>query len=174
MLDGDGELQRRLLDSLPFRLTGAQQRVLAQIREDDWRNRIRHCAWCRVTSVRKTVVAALAAPVLRRGRCQVALMAPTELLAEQHLRNFAAWLDPLGVAIGWLSGRHKGVPSATTLQALGDGELKVVIGTHALFQDDVLFDRLRLVIVDEQHRFGVHQRLALREKVWPVRCPTSW
>ena len=91
-------------------------------------------------------------------------MAPTELLAEQHLRNFVNWLEPLGIEVGWLSGRHKGRRREATVGALADGSLRLVVGTHALFQDDVLFDRLGLVIVDEQHRFGVHQRLALREK----------
>jgi ATP-dependent DNA helicase RecG len=164
VLQGDGDLQQRLLDSLPFRLTGAQQRVLAQIRDDLAQP---HPALRLVqgdVGSGKTVVAALAALCCVEAGCQVALMAPTELLAEQHLRNFSAWLDPLGIGLGWLSGRHKGRRRATTLQALSEGELKVVIGTHALFQDDVLFDRLGLVIVDEQHRFGVHQRLALREK----------
>ena len=157
-------MQQRLLDSLPFRLTGAQQRVLAQIRGDLAQP---HPALRLVqgdVGSGKTVVAALAALCCVEAGCQVALMAPTELLAEQHLRNFSTWLDPLGIGLGWLSGRHKGRRRATTLQALSEGELKVVIGTHALFQDDVLFDRLGLVIVDEQHRFGVHQRLALREK----------
>ena len=164
VLDGDGELQQRLLDSLPFRLTGAQRRVLAQIREDLAQPHPAQRLVQGDVGSGKTVVAAMAALCCVEAGCQVALMAPTELLAEQHLRNFAAWLEPLGVAIGWLSGRHKGRRRAATLQALGDGEMKVVIGTHALFQDDVLFDRLGLVIVDEQHRFGVHQRLALREK----------
>jgi ATP-dependent DNA helicase RecG len=102
---------------------------------------------------------------------QVALMAPTELLAEQHLKNFDAWLSPLGIAVGWLSGRQKGRRRAQTLQQLEAGQLEVVIGTHALFQDDVLFARLGLVIVDEQHRFGVHQRLALRDKAAPGQVP---
>ncbi|HHI75858.1 MAG TPA: ATP-dependent DNA helicase RecG, partial [Gammaproteobacteria bacterium] len=112
----------------------------------------------------KTVVAALAAAYLVEAGWQVALMAPTELLAEQHRRNFAAWFEPLGVAVGWLSGRHKGRRRAQVLEPLASGELSLVVGTHALFQDDVRFARLGLAIVDEQHRFGVHQRLALRNK----------
>ncbi len=163
-LQGSGRLQRALLARLPFRLTGAQQRVLDELRADLARP---HPALRLVqgdVGSGKTVVAALAALCSVEAGHQVALMAPTELLAEQHLRNFTAWLEPLGVALGWLSGRHKGRRRAATLAQLADGSLQVVVGTHALFQEDVLFDRLGLVIVDEQHRFGVHQRLALREK----------
>jgi ATP-dependent DNA helicase RecG len=163
-LAGDGSLQRALLERLPFRLTGAQQRVLEQIRRDLAQP---HPALRLVqgdVGSGKTVVAAMAALCCVEAGHQVALMAPTELLTEQHLRNFLAWLDPLGVEVGWLSGRHKGRRRATTLEGLASGRLHVVVGTHALFQEDVAFDRLGLVIVDEQHRFGVHQRLALREK----------
>ncbi|MCG6964883.1 MAG: ATP-dependent DNA helicase RecG [Chromatiaceae bacterium] len=163
-LRGDGRLQQALLDALPFRLTGAQQRVLQQLRDDLARP---HPALRLVqgdVGSGKTVVAALAALCCVEAGYQVALMAPTELLAEQHLRNFANWMGPLGVELGWLSGRHKGKRREATLAGLGSGALQVVVGTHALFQHDVLFDRLGLVIVDEQHRFGVHQRLALREK----------
>ena len=91
-------------------------------------------------------------------------MAPTEILAEQHFQNFRAWLEPLGIRLAWLSGKVKGKTRTETLEAVQSGDAAVVIGTHALFQDDVRFHRLALVIVDEQHRFGVHQRLALREK----------
>jgi ATP-dependent DNA helicase RecG len=91
-------------------------------------------------------------------------MAPTEILAEQHLQNFKGWLEPLGVQIAWLSGRVKGKARETVLESLQSGAANIVIGTHALFQSDVIFNRLALVIIDEQHRFGVHQRLALREK----------
>jgi ATP-dependent DNA helicase RecG len=91
-------------------------------------------------------------------------MAPTEILAEQHFQNFRAWLEPLGIRLAWLSGKVKGKARAETLDAVQSGNATVVIGTHALFQEDVEFHRLALVIVDEQHRFGVHQRLALREK----------
>jgi len=163
-LKGDGRLQQALLDRLPFRLTGAQQRVVEQLRADLAQP---HPALRLVqgdVGSGKTVVAALAALCSVEAGYQVAMMAPTELLAEQHLRNFANWLDPLGVGLGWLSGRHKGRRRATTLEGLADGSLQVVVGTHALFQDDVVFESLGLVIVDEQHRFGVHQRLALREK----------
>ena len=163
-LQGDGTLQQALLDRLPFELTAAQVRVLGQLREDLAQS---HPALRLVqgdVGSGKTVVAALAALCCVEAGCQVALMAPTELLAEQHLQNFAAWLSPLGVEPGWLSGRHKGRRRQAVLDGLADGSIRVVVGTHALFQDDVVFGRLGLVIVDEQHRFGVHQRLALREK----------
>lgn len=92
-------------------------------------------------------------------------MAPTEILAEQHYQNFRNWLEPLGVELAWLSGgKVKGKARQTALSAVAEGRAQIAIGTHALFQDDVVFQRLALVIVDEQHRFGVHQRLALREK----------
>jgi len=163
-LRGDGRLQRALQERLPFTLTGAQQRVLDQLRADLARPYPALRLVQGDVGSGKTVVAALAALCCVEAGYQVALMAPTELLAEQHLRNFAAWFEPLGVALGWLSGRHKGKRRVATLGGLADGSIQVVVGTHALFQDDVLFDRLGLVIVDEQHRFGVHQRLALREK----------
>jgi len=112
----------------------------------------------------KTVVAALAALQTIGAGAQVALMAPTEILAEQHFQNFKSWLEPLGIRVAWLSGKVKGKLREATLADVGSGEASVVIGTHALFQNDVGFNRLALVIVDEQHRFGVHQRLALRDK----------
>jgi ATP-dependent DNA helicase RecG len=163
-LRGDGSLQARLLEALPFRLTAAQQRVVAQLRADLAEPRPALRLVQGDVGSGKTVVAALAALCCVEAGCQVALMAPTELLAEQHLRNFTAWLEPLGVAVGWLSGRHKGRRREQTLAGLADASLQVVVGTHALFQDDVRFARLGLVIVDEQHRFGVHQRLALSAK----------
>jgi ATP-dependent DNA helicase RecG len=109
-------------------------------------------------------VAALAAAQAIGAGCQVALMAPTELLAEQHARNFTAWFQPLGIAVGLLSARLTGRARTTLLENIAAGEAQLVIGTHALFQEGVRFRKLALVIVDEQHRFGVHQRLRLREK----------
>lgn len=91
-------------------------------------------------------------------------MAPTELLAEQHALNFAQWLEPMGIQVGWLAGKLKGKARETELARIASGEVKMVVGTHALFQEQVSFDHLALVIIDEQHRFGVHQRLELREK----------
>ena len=115
----------------------------------------------------KTLVAAAAALQAIGNDHQVAIMAPTEILAEQHWQNFAAWFAPLSVSMEWLSGRTKGKKREAALQRIAEGEARLVIGTHALFQSDVAFSRLGLVIVDEQHRFGVHQRLALTEKTGP-------
>ena len=112
----------------------------------------------------KTVVAAFAALTALASQHQVAIMAPTELLAEQHSRSFRQWLEPLGAEIAFLSGKAKGVARRNALERLATGAAGVIIGTHALFQDQVVFHNLGLVIIDEQHRFGVHQRLALREK----------
>ena len=112
----------------------------------------------------KTEVALRAAFVVADSGRQVVMLAPTTLLAEQHYRNFQQWLQPLGVPLAWLSGRQRAKERREMLAAIGSGQAQVVIGTHALFQDEVNFARLGLVVVDEQHRFGVHQRLALREK----------
>jgi len=162
--DSVGRLAERLLENLPFALTKAQQRVCAQVLTDMRNNHPMMRLVQGDVGCGKTVVAAIAALHMIEAGQQVALMAPTELLAEQHRNNFEQWLQPLGLDVGWLSGRHKGKKREAILQRLVDGELRVVVGTHALFQDDVQFDSLGLVIVDEQHRFGVHQRLALREK----------
>ncbi|MDX1735455.1 MAG: ATP-dependent DNA helicase RecG, partial [Halioglobus sp.] len=152
------------LSSLPFALTEAQQRVLTEITCD----LARPLPMLRLVQgdvgSGKTVVAAGAALQAIRAGFQVALMAPTEILAEQHWHNFHGWFEPLGVAMEWLSGRTKGAKRASVLQRIASGEAALVIGTHALFQQDVEFARLGLVVVDEQHRFGVHQRLALTEK----------
>ncbi|ABI57780.1 ATP-dependent DNA helicase RecG [Alkalilimnicola ehrlichii MLHE-1] len=163
-IHGDGRLTRRLLDSLPFALTEAQRRVDRELAEDMTRS---------VPMLRlvqgdvgsgKTVVAALAALRAVEAGYQAAIMAPTELLAEQHWRSFNEWLAPLDIPVGWVSGRAAGRRREAMLAALAAGDYPVVVGTHALFQDDVRFQALGLVIVDEQHRFGVHQRLALKEK----------
>jgi ATP-dependent DNA helicase RecG len=120
----------------------------------------------------KTVVAAAAALRAVETGAQAALMAPTELLAEQHFRNFQTWLGDLGVEVAWLTGRLSGRARRMLLERLAAGDIPVAVGTHALFQDTVAFAELALVIVDEQHRFGVHQRLALREKGRQGdRCP---
>ncbi|WP_404367795.1 ATP-dependent DNA helicase RecG [Marinobacter sp.] len=159
-----GDLVERFLDSLPFRLTGAQQQVMSEIRQD----LSQPVPMLRLVQgdvgSGKTVVAALAALQAIGSGVQVAMMAPTEILAEQHYNNFREWLEPLGIRPGWLSGKVKGKARAAMLEQVASGESAMVIGTHALFQNDVLFDRLGLVIIDEQHRFGVHQRLALKEK----------
>jgi ATP-dependent DNA helicase RecG len=163
-LTGDGALRGRLLAALPFALTGAQQRVLAEIAADlEAQSPMLRLLQGDVGSG-KTIVAALAALQAVEADHQVALMAPTELLGEQHLRNLSAWLTPLGLDTLWLAGRHKGRERAGLLAQIADGSARVIVGTHALFQEDVAFANLGLVIIDEQHRFGVHQRMRLREK----------
>ncbi|CBV44294.1 ATP-dependent DNA helicase RecG [Halomonas elongata] len=161
--DGRG-LQARFLTQLPFSLTGAQRRVLDEIRAD----LAGEMPMLRLVQgdvgSGKTVVAAMAALSAIAGGCQAAIMAPTEILAEQHYRAFRAWFEPLGIDVAWLAGKLKGKARLDTKAAIHDGRAQMVVGTHALFQGDVHFQRLGLAIVDEQHRFGVHQRLALREK----------
>ncbi len=157
------------LASLPFTPTGAQQRVLAEIAPD----LAKPVPMMRLVQgdvgSGKTLIAAGAALQAIGNGYQVAIMAPTEILAEQHWRNFCQWFEPLDISMEWLSGRTKGSKRATALARIASGEASLVIGTHALFQDDVAFARLGLVIVDEQHRFGVHQRLALTRKTNPAQ-----
>ncbi|PSJ45191.1 ATP-dependent DNA helicase RecG [Zobellella endophytica] len=154
----------RFLDQLPFAPTVAQRRVVAEIGADLQKTVPMMRLVQGDVGSGKTLVAALAALQVIGNQGQVALMAPTELLAEQHANNFAAWLAPLGIQVGWLAGKVKGKARAEQLEKLAGGELAMVVGTHALFQEQVQFNALELVIIDEQHRFGVHQRLALREK----------
>ncbi len=163
-LGGKDTLVRRLLKQLPFRLTGAQQRVFEQIRADLARPQPMLRLVQGDVGSGKTVVAALAAMLAVEQGAQVALAAPTELLAEQHLANLRGWLEPLGVRVAWLAGKVTGKARAQVLAQVASGEAQVVVGTHALMQESVSFRRLALAIVDEQHRFGVHQRLALRDK----------
>ena len=150
--------------SLPFQLTGAQQRVWQDIDQD----LAKPFPMLRLVQgdvgSGKTVVAALAAVKAVASGLQAALMAPTELLAEQHARNFARWLEPLGIEVVLLTGKHTGKARSAIMESLRSGQAQVAIGTHALFQSDVEFKQLAVVIIDEQHRFGVHQRLMLREK----------
>ena len=160
----EGVLRKKLIKALPFALTSAQQRVLKEI---DMDLAVPHPMQRLVqgdVGSGKTVVAAAAAVHAIEAGYQVAVMAPTELLAEQHRRNFSAWLEPLGMKIAWLSGKSGVKQRRENLALLANGEASLAVGTHALFQEEVVFDRLGLVVVDEQHRFGVHQRLALREK----------
>nr|WP_263858604.1 ATP-dependent DNA helicase RecG [Coralloluteibacterium stylophorae] len=165
-----GELAARLRAALPFSLTSAQERVFAACRHDlAQASPMLRLVQGDVGSG-KTVVAALAALLAVEAGRQVALMAPTELLAEQHLANFAAWLEPLGVRVVWLAGKLGTRARTQALAAIADGSAQVVIGTHALMQEHVAFHDLALAIVDEQHRFGVHQRLALRDKGADGRC----
>ncbi|MGL5597144.1 MAG: ATP-dependent DNA helicase RecG, partial [Aeromonas sp.] len=153
-----------LLGALPFMPTGAQSRVVAEISHDLQQSHPMMRLVQGDVGSGKTLVAALAALQAIGNDCQVGLMAPTELLAEQHAINFAKWLAPLGIGVGWLAGKQKGKAREEALASIAEGRVKMVVGTHAIFQQHVVFQRLALVIIDEQHRFGVHQRLALREK----------
>ncbi len=163
-LSGGGALAGRLLDALPFALTAAQRRVLAEIRADLARPHPMQRLLQGDVGSGKTIVAALAAlGAVERG-FQVAVMAPTEILAEQHFAKFSQWLVPLGIEVAWLAGSLGARARRAGLEAVTSGQAAVAVGTHALFQDQVAFRNLALAIVDEQHRFGVHQRLALRMK----------
>ena len=163
-MTANSALTTRFLSLLPFSPTGAQQRVYEEISTDlAQSNPMLRLVQGDVGSG-KTLVAALAALQAIDAGFQVALMAPTELLAEQHLRNFKNWFSALDIQIACLSGRIKGKARTSVLAAIRDNEAAMVIGTHALFQESVAFSSLGLVIVDEQHRFGVHQRLTLTEK----------
>jgi ATP-dependent DNA helicase RecG len=163
-LSADPAARGRFLASLPFALTQAQQRVIAEIEADLAQPRPMMRLVQGDVGSGKTVVAACVALAALASGYQVAVMAPTEILAEQHQRSFRQWLEPLEVRLAYLSGRLKGEARKSALEAVAAGTAGVVIGTHALFQEQVAFHRLGLVIIDEQHRFGVHQRLALREK----------
>ena len=164
VLAAGGALGERLRAALPFALTGAQERVLAQVSGDI----ARPVPMLRLVQgdvgSGKTVVAALAAAAGVEAGVQVAMMAPTELLSEQHYASFQRWFEPLGVRVAWLAGKLPARERARTLEAVADGHAQVVVGTHALMQEGVAFHDLGLAIIDEQHRFGVHQRLALRDK----------
>ncbi len=157
-------LTRKLLAGLPFALTAAQRRVLADIERDLAQPYPMQRLLQGDVGSGKTIVAALAALQCVENGCQVAVMAPTEILAEQHYRKFAAWMEALGVRVAWIAGSLKKKEKAAAIAGVAAGETMIAVGTHALFQDEVQFEKLGLAIVDEQHRFGVHQRLALRKK----------
>jgi ATP-dependent DNA helicase RecG len=157
-------LQRRFIDSLPYELTAAQNRVIAEISGDLQAPHPMMRLIQGDVGSGKTVVAAAAAAQAVASEVQVAFMAPTELLAEQHWAGFCAWFEPLGVSLAWLSGSQKAAERRASLEAIGSGGAAIVVGTHALFQEGVSFANLGLVVIDEQHRFGVHQRVALRDK----------
>jgi ATP-dependent DNA helicase RecG len=163
LLKGDGRLRRRFLDSLAFEPTRAQQRVAADVARDLGKAAPMLRLVQGDVGSGKTIVAAQAALIAVETGLQAALMAPTELLAEQHFINFSNWLTPLGIEVVWLAGKLKGRARNAALAAVA-GPAQVVIGTHALMQEGVAFRDLALVVIDEQHRFGVHQRLALRDK----------
>ncbi|KOC87737.1 ATP-dependent DNA helicase RecG [Winslowiella iniecta] len=158
------ELSNKLLAALPFKPTGAQRRVVEEIERDLSHDYPMMRLVQGDVGSGKTLVAALAAlDVIAYGK-QVALMAPTELLAEQHANNFRQWFAPLGIEVGWLAGKQKGKARQAQQEAIASGQVSMIVGTHAIFQEQVQFNGLALVIIDEQHRFGVHQRLALWEK----------
>jgi ATP-dependent DNA helicase RecG len=163
-LRSDGSLKANLLKALPFAMTKAQSRVLLEIEADLAKPKPMLRLVQGDVGCGKTLVAALAATQAIAMRRQVALMAPTELLADQHAQNFRRWFEPLGIAVALLSGRQTGKARTAILEGIREGHAPLVIGTHALFQESVIFASLALVVVDEQHRFGVHQRLSLREK----------
>lgn len=160
----DDRLKKQFLAQLPFSPTGAQDRVVADIEADMQKGFPMMRLVQGDVGSGKTLVAALAAlRAIAHGK-QVALMAPTELLAEQHANNFRQWFEPLGLQVGWLAGKQKGKARIAQQEAIASGQVSMVVGTHAIFQEQVQFSGLALVIIDEQHRFGVHQRLALWEK----------
>ncbi|WP_338512127.1 ATP-dependent DNA helicase RecG [Erwinia aphidicola] len=158
------DLSDKLLAALPFKPTHAQERVVREIETDLAHDYPMMRLVQGDVGSGKTLVAALAAlQVIAYGK-QVALMAPTELLAEQHANNFRQWFAPLGLEVGWLAGKQKGKARIAQQEAIASGQVSMIVGTHAIFQEQVQFNGLALVIIDEQHRFGVHQRLALWEK----------
>ncbi len=157
-------LVNSMLAQLPFTLTNAQVRVGQEIQNDLASGQPMLRLVQGDVGSGKTLVAAMAALTALEQGFQVAIMAPTEILAEQHLKNFSAWFEPLGLSIAWLAGKVKGKAREASLAAIKNGEAQLVVGTHALFQQDVEFHKLGLAVIDEQHKFGVHQRLALKEK----------
>jgi ATP-dependent DNA helicase RecG len=163
-LDATDEMARRLLAAFPFELTAGQRSAWSEIRKDVTRPVPMHRLLQGDVGSGKTVVAALTALAAAQAGCQAAVMAPTELLAEQHSANFVAWFAPLGIRIVVLSGSVTGAARQAVLNQIADGSAQIVIGTHALFQEAVVFHRLALVVVDEQHRFGVQQRFKLKQK----------
>lgn len=163
-LTASTELVERFISTLPFTLTHAQSRVVQEITADlSQPHPMMRLVQGDVGSG-KTVVAAIACLQAIGAGVQAAVMAPTELLAEQHHRNFSEWFRELGVEPAWLSGSQRAPARRHSLEAIASGQAKLIIGTHALFQEGVQFDNLGLIIIDEQHRFGVHQRMALRDK----------
>lgn len=161
------QLVSALLKSLPFALTGAQQKVALEIERDLTQAHPMQRLLQGDVGSGKTIVACMAALQCIENGWQVALMAPTEILAEQHCRKMLSWLMPLNIKIAWLTGSQNKKDREAALQSIASGEARLVVGTHALFQEAVRFKNLGLAIIDEQHRFGVHQRLALRQKGQP-------
>jgi len=163
-LTANQQLNDDFLAALPFSPTNAQSRVVKEIRQDLAKQQPMMRLVQGDVGSGKTLVAALAAITAIGEGYQVALMAPTEILAEQHAINFQKWFEPLDISVGWLAGKTKAKARRHALEHIENGNMQMVVGTHALFQEQVKFDKLALIIIDEQHRFGVHQRLSLREK----------
>ena len=163
-LASSSELKKAFLSQLPFEPTQAQQRVLGEIEQDIQRNTPMHRLVQGDVGSGKTLVAALSALSALHQGFQVALVAPTEILAEQHYQNFTRWLTPLGFKVTWLAGKVTAAKKRIALADLTSGDAHLAVGTHALFEDHVIFQQLGLIIIDEQHRFGVQQRLSLRKK----------
>jgi len=163
LVDGSEQVSGFIGD-LPFTLTGAQQRVVDEILGDVAQPHPMMRLIQGDVGSGKTVVAAIACLKAIACGVQAAIMAPTEILAEQHWRNFSDWFRPLGIEPAWLSGSQKAAARREALASIVDGSAQLIVGTHALFQEGVEFHRLALVVIDEQHRFGVHQRMALRDK----------
>jgi ATP-dependent DNA helicase RecG len=169
-LPASGTSLRRFIEQLPFTLTSAQTRAMNEVLRDIGRRQPMHRLLQGDVGSGKTVVAAIACLAAVDAGCQAAVMAPTEILAEQHWRKFSEWLKPLAVRIAWLHGGLSASEKKAVLKRMKGGEAQLVVGTHALVQEGVEFERLALAVVDEQHRFGVGQRLMLRrkaEQVWP-------
>ncbi|WP_353518155.1 ATP-dependent DNA helicase RecG [Thalassotalea sp. SU-HH00458] len=163
-LQVDEKVESAFLTSLPFSPTNAQARVVKEIRQDLAKDQPMMRLVQGDVGSGKTLVAALAAITAISEGFQVALMAPTEILAEQHAISFQKWFEPLNITVGWLAGKTKAKARNHALEHIENGNMQMVVGTHALFQEQVVFHKLALIIIDEQHRFGVHQRLSLREK----------
>ncbi|MBL4637909.1 MAG: ATP-dependent DNA helicase RecG, partial [Proteobacteria bacterium] len=158
------EHSQQFLAQLPFPLTKAQHRVIDEILFDIRQAQPMQRLVQGDVGSGKTVVAAMAVVAAVSAGYQAVMMAPTELLAEQHFQTFKTWLEPLGMNVGWCAGKQTASERKKVLAELKSGEIRVALGTHALFQDEVIFNNLGLVVIDEQHRFDVHQRLALRDK----------
>ena len=168
-----GTLHERLRAALPFALTAAQERVSREIAADLAQPRPMHRLLQGDVGSGKTVIAALAAALAIDSGWQCALMAPTEILAEQHFKKLVGWLQPLGVEVAWLTGGMRAAARREALARIREGHAQLVVGTHAVIQDEVAFTRLGLAVIDEQHRFGVEQRLALRDKAVAASAPAA-
>lgn len=163
-VNSQGKLADTITSQLPFTLTGAQQRVCEEILADLRKSTPMLRLLQGDVGSGKTLVAALTAAHMVESKHQVALMAPTELLSEQHFAGFQKWFEPLGINVLWLTGQIKGKARKAALERIEAGEVDIIVGTHALFQEAVVFKSLGLVLVDEQHRFGVNQRLSLTQR----------